>query len=168
MTTTAQKPPDADRLLAQAYAQVHRAYIEASDPVREVIDNMTRIASDETADPADRASAIDTLVEALFPTEHKGMLGVDIEDVKAIPCDGSDCQADQSAMAAQEASFAERLTSILERREITQAQLAEMIGVGQPAVSMMLQRSCRPQRRTIEKIAKALNVNASELWPTQR
>jgi hypothetical protein len=29
---------------------------------------------------------------------------------------------------------------------------------------MMLARTCRPQRRTVDKIAAALGVSAGELW----
>ena len=44
-------------------------------------------------------------------------------------------------------------------------RFAAAIGVGQPAISMVLTRNCRPQRRTVEKIAKALDVSAEEVWP---
>jgi len=46
--------------------------------------------------------------------------------------------------------------------------LAEKIGVGQPAISMMLQRQCRPQKRTVMRIAEALGVSAEELWPNTK
>lgn len=48
---------------------------------------------------------------------------------------------------------------------MTQDQLAEKIGVGQPAISMMLKRQCRPQKRTVQRLAEALGVAAEELWP---
>ena len=53
----------------------------------------------------------------------------------------------------------------MKQRSITQEQLAEAIGVGQPAVSMLLSRTCRPRKRTVERIAVALGVEPSELWP---
>jgi transcriptional regulator with XRE-family HTH domain len=53
----------------------------------------------------------------------------------------------------------------MEERGVTQTELAERIGVGQPAISNMLCRQCRPQKRTVEKIAAALEVAPEELWP---
>jgi transcriptional regulator with XRE-family HTH domain len=49
---------------------------------------------------------------------------------------------------------------------MTQAQLADKLGLGQPAISMMLQRNCRPQKRTVVRLADALGVAPEELWPT--
>jgi transcriptional regulator with XRE-family HTH domain len=48
---------------------------------------------------------------------------------------------------------------------VTQQELAQRIGCSQPAVSQMLNRSCRPQKKTILKLAEALNVRPQELWP---
>ena len=48
---------------------------------------------------------------------------------------------------------------------VTQIQLAERIECTQPAISQMLNRKCRPQRKTLEKIAKAIDVDVRELWP---
>ncbi len=48
---------------------------------------------------------------------------------------------------------------------MSQVELAAAIGVGQPAISMMLSRNCRPQRRTVECIARALEVTPNDLWP---
>jgi transcriptional regulator with XRE-family HTH domain len=53
----------------------------------------------------------------------------------------------------------------MDKAGLTQEQLAEKIGVGQPAISMMLKRQCRPQKRTVQRLAEALGVAAEELWP---
>ena len=71
----------------------------------------------------------------------------------------------RQAMARQEAAFPERLRKLMEERNLSQKALPAMIGVGQPAISMMLPRKCRPQRATIAKLAKALGVKANDLWP---
>ena len=68
-------------------------------------------------------------------------------------------------MDRQEESFANTLRALLEEKGMTQVELAEMLGIGQPAISMMLQRQCRPQRRTVARIAEALGVECSALWP---
>ena len=45
-----------------------------------------------------------------------------------------------------------------------QIDLANASGVGQPAISMMLSRNCRPQKRTVIRIAAALGISPGELW----
>jgi transcriptional regulator with XRE-family HTH domain len=59
-------------------------------------------------------------------------------------------------MEQAEAAFAATLARLLAERQFTQAQLAERIGVGQSSISMLLKRRCRPQRRTLGKLAEAL------------
>ena len=68
-------------------------------------------------------------------------------------------------MDHEEATFAERLREVMKKKAVTQEQLADRIGVGQPAISLMLQRACRPQKRTVFRLAEALGVSPDELWP---
>ncbi len=68
-------------------------------------------------------------------------------------------------MDSQEALFSDRLRQIMKDKNITQQQLAERIECSQPAISQMLNRKCRPQRKTLDKIASALSVDVLELWP---
>ena len=71
----------------------------------------------------------------------------------------------RAQMDQAEAAFAATLARLMAERQLTQAQLAERIGVGQSAISMLLKRRCRPQRRTLGKLAEALGVPVEELWP---
>lgn len=66
---------------------------------------------------------------------------------------------------SQEAAFAERLRELMKTRAMTQSELASRVGCTQPAISQMLKRECRPQRKTIFGLANALNVDPRELWP---
>ena len=68
-------------------------------------------------------------------------------------------------MDRQEEHFADRVLALMRERDMTQAQLANACEIGQPAVSNLLSRRSRPQRRTVEKIARALGVATSEIWP---
>jgi transcriptional regulator with XRE-family HTH domain len=68
-------------------------------------------------------------------------------------------------MNEEEADFAKRLRGLMEVKGLTQAQLATVVGIGQPAVSMMLNRACRPQKKTVLRFAEALGVAPEELWP---
>src|SRR5262249_16777445 len=68
-------------------------------------------------------------------------------------------------MNAQEETFAQRLRELMDAKQISQQELAERLGCSQPAISQMLSRTCRPQKRTISRLAEALKVNPRELWP---
>ncbi|SRR5579884_3629976 len=61
--------------------------------------------------------------------------------------------------------FADRLARLLAEQQMTQAELARRMGVGQSATSMMLSRNCRPQPRTLGKLADAPGVPVEDLWP---
>jgi transcriptional regulator with XRE-family HTH domain len=65
---------------------------------------------------------------------------------------------------AEEESFAERLKDLMADRGLTQTDLGKMIGVGQSAISNMLNRNCRPQQRTAVRLATALDVPVESLW----
>ena len=67
-------------------------------------------------------------------------------------------------MEQAEAKFAATLGRLMAERQLTQEELAERIGVGQSAISMLLKPRCR-QRRTLGKMAEALGVPVDELWP---
>lgn len=158
---------DPNRMVSEDFANVLvRAYLDASDEVRKVIDTMSRIIADPQTDPDDRESCLDTLTEALFPCNHSGMLGVDLEAVRMVPRDGTSAASIEERMAQEEQTFATRLADEMDRKNISQTDLAIALGIGQPAVSMMLNRECRPQRRTVERIAKVLHVDPAVLWPT--
>jgi len=157
------RAPDANLITSRMFAQVFQAYLECSDEVQAALREMVGIVNAADATEDEREAALATIAEALFPSRHNGSLGIDLEEL--------DKEASKPTAAflkqldEQEATFAERVTALLDERGITQSELANAIGVGQPAISMMLSRSCRPQRRTVERIAKELKVAPEDIWP---
>jgi lambda repressor-like predicted transcriptional regulator len=142
------------------------AYTECSDEIQEGIREMLSIVSSPEADADDRAMAMHTLADALYPRLFDGLLGLDLEQSEGMGATHS--EETRTAIAEldeQESIFAQRLSAIMEDRGMTQVKLAELSGVGQPAISNMLKRQCRPQRRTIKKFAEALGVSPESLWP---
>jgi lambda repressor-like predicted transcriptional regulator len=137
---------------------------ECSDEIQAMIVEMASIANDPEATPEEREAAVATIAEALFPDGDDGTLGIDLEASESLDSEGPE-KSVLDALNAEEATFGERLAALLRDKQVTQVQLAELIGVGQPAISMMLAPRCRPQRRTVEKIAEALGVDPEELWP---
>ncbi|VTR90829.1 dna-binding protein : Protein containing Helix-turn-helix type 3 domain protein OS=Rhodopirellula baltica SWK14 GN=RBSWK_02058 PE=4 SV=1: HTH_3 [Gemmata massiliana] len=120
-------------------------------------------------DPEQAAATTALIAEILFPNaDGRGAPGLDLEEAEKIavliePASGPLIQG----MDKQEATFAERLRQVLEEKGVTQADLALKIGIGQPAISMMLNRTCRPQQKTVAKIATALDISPVDLWPIE-
>jgi lambda repressor-like predicted transcriptional regulator len=150
--------------ISQMFATCLCAFRECSDEIQAMIVEMASIANDPEATPDEREAAVATIAEALFPDGDGGPPGVDLEESESLDVQGPE-KAILEALDAEEATFAKRLAALLREKQMTQVQLAESIGVGQPAISMMLSRKCRPQRRTVEKIAGALGVAPNDLWP---
>jgi len=138
------------------------AYRECSPAIREVVDEMTEILVDAEATEDDRLMATTTIIEAIFPG-----LSVDMMEGFSNGMQSSSAVNVRVELDAEEATFAERLRAIMEAKNVSQEQLALLTGVGQPAISNMLKRQCRPQRRTIVRLAQALDVAESELWPVE-
>lgn len=143
-------------LLAPVVSQWLQAFVECSDVVQGVIREMLAIIDDPSVDEEDKKMAIRTLVEALFPKHFNGNLGAELLEPE---------EAVISLMDAEEQTFAERVLALMDQKGVTQTQLGNLVGVGQSAISMMLNRQARPQQRTVQKIAVALGVGADELWP---
>lgn len=143
-----------------------RAYLECSDEVQAGIRELLDVVNDPETDDDDRESTLMTLADALFPNPHEGRLGMDLEQSERLGVAHSDEMREAvEELDREEQSFAERLRRLMDARDLNQQMLAKMIGVGQPAISNMLNRQCRPQRRTVARIAKALDVAPEELWP---
>jgi predicted XRE-type DNA-binding protein len=164
-TPTRSRHASIDRAASRMFAHFFQAYLECEPSIQEVIRQMASIIDDPEADEDDRDMAVATLQEALFPSRSgdDGLLGVDLEQEEC-----KSAQEDESthaALDAEEDAFAERVKTILRDRNMTQEQLAVALDIGQPAVSMLLSRQSRPQRRTIERVARALGVAPGDLWP---
>ncbi len=154
-----------ERLIPVA-AKFIRAYLECNESIQEVIRSMLEILDDPQADADERDMAMSTLADALFPQPYKGQLGMDLEESERDASQESEeLHGMTDEMDRQEASFAGRLAQAMKAQDLSQADLAKRIGVGQPAISNMLNRNCRPQKRTVFRLAEALNMAPDELWP---
>ena len=159
-------PNAAERASIQCFAPIFRAYMEASDEVQQVVKDMCDVINDSETDHDEAEAAIVTLVEALFPASYDGELGIGIDELRARGYKEVSGFAElMDTHDAQEDEFAKRLERIMGEKGLTQTNLAELAGVQQPAISMMLRRKCRPQKRTVIKLAIALEVSPKDLWP---
>lgn len=137
------------------------AYFECSPAIQEVVREMIAIVNSDESDPEEIEAACNTLNEALFPRRTAELIARD----KALFTTPEFAAAAQELDAEHE-QFADRVRQLMDEKGITQVQLAAEAGITQPAVSNILNRNARPQRRTVARFAAALGVNADELWPT--
>lgn len=142
------------------FAAFFRAYIECKPEVQQVIQELSAIVESDEATQEEREYAVSVMVEALFPglaadtlETHRGWLS------------SEDTAKERQEVDNQEVFFGDKVRQLMTEKNISQELLAERVGVGQPAISNILNRKCRPQQKTIAKVATALGVSPSELWP---
>jgi lambda repressor-like predicted transcriptional regulator len=165
-TTTRSRGIDPELMTSRMFAQVFQAYVGCTEETQRLIRDMVEIVNDPSATEDEQLMACSTIAEALFPSRHGGHLGVDLEEAERLDAERSrEIRDVHASMDRQEEHFADRVIALMRERDMTQTQLASACEIGQPAVSNLLSRWSRPQRRTVEKIAKALGVEASEIWP---
>jgi lambda repressor-like predicted transcriptional regulator len=144
-----------------------RAYMECSDEIQKLVKELINevILSDES-DSDEKQMAMFSVADALFPNPHKGFHGMDLlESEIEASAQEPELAKIVADMDAEELSFSERLRAVLVENGMTQQELADAVGLGQSAIANILSRDCRPQQRTVRKIAEALGVQPSELWP---
>ncbi len=147
-------------------AQFLRAYLECSDEIQTDIRAMLDILTDPETDEDDCEMTLMTLADALFPNPHEGRMGMDLQESERLGASHSEeMRRAVDEMDKEEATFAQRLRDIMEREGVTQQTLAEKLGIRQSAISNMLNRQCRPQRRTVLRLAESLDVAPTDLWP---
>jgi len=157
--------PLPDRNVVEMFAAMQKwqkAYDSASPEIRDIVETMVQIINDPGTDDDERQMAIDTLDEALFPTFTNGEFGIPLDDTFA---DNDGIPLVDEVARRNEKIFSRKVKAAMKRRGMTQTQLAKKIGIGQPAVAMLLSRTCRPQLATVKRIAKALDLDPNELWP---
>ena len=162
MSEMKSSPSGLGLMMGGVFAEIFPAYLNSPPKVQATIRELVALYH-EAKEEKDRLHAkerIATLLVGSSPIREQR--GISLEEYeKSIP----DSEAITEKLARQEATFAQRLAQCLQQKQMTQAELAAAVGVGQPSISMMLARTCRPQRRTVEKIAAALGVPVADLWP---
>lgn len=140
-------------------ARFLKAYVECSRESQEIVIEMSEIIADESSTDDERVLAFDALMETLFPGTAADVLE-QYHEILTSP-EGAKAAAE---LKAEERGFSTRVRTLMTEKGVTQEQLAKQAGIGQPAVSNILNRRCRPQRRTIARFAEALGVTPEELW----
>jgi DNA-binding XRE family transcriptional regulator len=139
-----------------------RAFLQLREKEQAAVREQLVLATDPAATPEQRGQAEEAVRAALQVASG--------ERVQARRLSREECLSPEQLallerMNHEEGLFAERLARLMAEQQMTQAELARRIGVGQSAISMLLSRKCRPQPRTLGKIAEALGVTVADLWP---
>lgn len=142
------------------FATMKSAFDGCSQEIQNVISEMVQILTDETVSEEDKSHAVDVIAEAMFPS-----LTADIREHDEFRNASNEAKEEEKTLLDEENVFGERLRGFMADKNISQEKLAAETGVSQPAISNMLNRKCRPQRRTIARFAVALGVEPTELWP---
>ncbi len=170
-------PSDAFRALlaiSPKQRELIQRFMECSDEVQSVVRSMFAVLEYERSTHEDKLRALSTIADALFlnPENGHGGYGMDLTRIERDTAKGHPVESRRPVVSnrldqleAQEASFANRLSKLLLEKNITQEALADRIGCTQSAISKMLTRNARPRRTTIFKLAEALRVEPTELWP---
>lgn len=157
-------------ILQPGLRPIVQALMECSDDLQHHAIKLLKTIIDPQMDDDDRFGACALLADVLFPNPAiDGFIGIDLKECEAQGSSHNQETRDAIIeMDQEEESFSSRLAHIMEERKITQEELATKIGVGQPAISMMLNRDCRPQRKTVFRLAEAIGVTPNDLWPGMR
>jgi lambda repressor-like predicted transcriptional regulator len=134
--------------------------------MRTATTGMLAILRAPESDEDERVMALHTLAQVFFPERDDCSATLEHLDECAVK-NQKDGQSARDELDQDEATFSEKLARIMEEKGISQTELARRTDLGQPAISMMLSRNCRPQQRTVRRLAEALGVGATELWPVQ-
>jgi lambda repressor-like predicted transcriptional regulator len=168
MTALHNSPTTLETSALTSAAPIVLALQECSPELREEAIMLFGNLASGQLDASEYLRTVTLLAEILFPnTDAHGLPGLELLEAERIaPSQNPEAQGVLDDMNAEEATFATRLQSYMTERGWTQVELAEKVGLGQPAISMMLQRNCRPQKKTILRFAEAFQVEPVQLWPT--
>ena len=148
----------------RAFAAGYLAFRKLDEDTREDVDELVSAAVRDDMESHEREGIFATLAQILFPALCHSLDRSTFEVSNEVHTREGVLSA--QSLDQEEATFASLLQEALGAKAFTQTALAQAIGVHQSAISMMLSRKCRPQRRTVERIAAALGVDPSSLWPS--
>ena len=168
MQTTLHKPTQLEMSALNAAAPIVLALQECSPELREEAFALFADLASGELDDYQRVATLTLIAEILFPNaDDAGLPGLDLAEAEHLaPSQNPEAQEVLDEMDHEELTFARQLQRLMDERGFTQAELALKMGLGQPAISMMLNRNCRPQKKTIRRFAEVLGVTPVELWPT--
>lgn len=150
----------------EARLQIMIAMTSFSESVDEQLRGLTQILDDPNAAVEDKASAAETIRETFLVHCGSEEWGATLSEIGSRTV-GRNPEADhiEDHLDSQEDYFCKKIRELMKEKGLTQVDLANRLGKQQAAISQLLSRGCRPQKRTILKFAEVLDVAPTELWP---
>jgi len=127
-------------------------YLGCSAPVQAVVRDLVQLFNDSTIEAEERQRILQALAVTLY-RNHEHQPAERREPSPARPTVPEE-ETWRKRLEQEEAVFVTRLKRLMGERQLTQ-----------PAISMLLARKYRPQRRTVRLLAQVLGVPEDELWP---
>ena len=149
--------------ICRSFVPAYLAFLRLNECARWDVGELISALSEDDMETAERERFLGTLAHVLFPNFCQSVESLDSREFRN--ASGLEAELAIRELDQKEETFAGRLQAMMDARGLVQSTLASAIGVRQSAVSMMLSRKCRPQRRTIAKVAAALGVPPHVLWP---
>jgi DNA-binding phage protein len=165
--TTIQTPSRADPIQFQTAAKIVLALQECHPKLKAAALKLFRNLQSGAMDEYQTHATCALLADLLFPNaDDQGRIGMDLDEAEHVAREtDAEARAALDQLDADEATFAARVQQLMTEQGLTQTELAKKVGIGQPAVSLMLKRESRPQYSTVVKFATALGVAPEDLWP---
>ncbi|MCH7689081.1 MAG: helix-turn-helix transcriptional regulator [Planctomycetes bacterium] len=155
---------------AAAMARAAQSAVEASLSIFEVVpaddrESLKRMLCEflDSRDAEVRREVFVSIIEFLSPERYFNVaesLTVD----EWITSDRDTTEA-IARLTERKKQFGDTLSRLMAEKGLKQRDLAVRLGVKQPAVSALVKGQHKPQPRTLNKLAKALRVKPTDLWP---
>ncbi len=141
-----------------------RAYLACNSVMKQAVESMIAVIDSPESDEQDKMLAYHTIEGILKMEEHvtKDTFLLTDDD----PGFGDqDSAPSEASPAPTPLTFGDRIRKLMEEKGITQMELAERMGISQPAVNKLISKTVKPKPETLERVAQALGVLADVLSP---
>jgi DNA-binding XRE family transcriptional regulator len=156
------EPESTDLEACQGFATLLPRYLGCSKQMQSLVADLVEAFRDSGIGDEERERVLRALWVTLWQGEATASGGQKPGVSHPIMPDES---LSRKQLEQEEQALVANLQRLMEERRLTQAQLAERAGLSEPAISMLLARKYRPQRRTMRLLAQVLGVSEKELAP---
>jgi DNA-binding XRE family transcriptional regulator len=147
---------------SRAFAETFPRFLQCSQTIQSVVRDLVQQVNDPGIPEEERPQLLLALAATLFARDRRRPVD---ESRKRNGDEAIEQERVREQLDREESLFAANLKRVMKERNLTQAELAERVGLSQPAISMLLAQKYRPQRRTVRLIAQGLGVEPGDLWP---
>lgn len=139
-----------------------RAYLACSSVMKQAVESMIAVIDSPESDEQDKMLAYHTIDGILKMEEHAARDTFLLTDDD--PGFGDRETGSQEESAAPTATtFGDCIRKLMEEKGITQAQLADRMGISQPAVNKLITKTVNPKGETLLRVAQAFGVKVEDL-----